>query len=232
LHLSFTLFALILVALKLGQVAAQDLLNTQTALATTLVLLNQADRSHDVHVEVAHWVLKDLFDRLGTLVVGPGQVSVHDLVDEELLFEGGLGFLFWLLFRCLFLLFCLAGLLLLFSADDGLLECELDLDAVVFFEVAGHGDLDDGGVVLQVEKQLVEVDVDALGSVVENHHVLFHLANADDRGLEDFLDELALLGVHDLVVTLFELAINVDVLDVQARVVLEDFVVGPGFDVL
>lgn len=211
---------------------AQDLLNTKTALTTTLVLLNQADSSDDVHLEVADGVLNDFFNRLGALVVGPGQVSVHDLVNQELLFKGGLRFLFRLFLSCLLFFLGLAGLLLLFAADDGFFKGHLDLDAVVFLEVAGNGDLYNRGVVLQVKKKLVQVDINTLGSVVENDHVLLHLANADDRGLEDLLDELALLGVHDLVVTLFELAIDVDVLDVQARVVLEDFVVGPRFDVL
>lgn len=211
--------------------SAQNLLNTETTLATTLVFLNQADSGDDVHFEL-DGVLNDFFNRLGTLVVGPRQVSVHDFVDEELLLKGGLGLLFRLLFRCLLLLFGLAGLLLLFTADDRLFKRQLDLDAVVFFKVAGNGNLDDGGIVLQVEEQLVEMDVDALGSVVENDHVLLHLANSDDRGLEDFLDELAFLRVDDLVVTLLKLAIDVDVLDVQARVMLEDFVVGPGFYVL
>ena len=38
--------------------------------------------------------------------------------------------------------------------------------------------------------------------------------------------------MHDLVVALFELAINVDVLDVKAGEVLKNFVVGPRLDVL
>jgi hypothetical protein len=38
--------------------------------------------------------------------------------------------------------------------------------------------------------------------------------------------------MHDLVVALLELAINVDVLDVETGEVLENFIVGPRFNVL
>jgi len=38
--------------------------------------------------------------------------------------------------------------------------------------------------------------------------------------------------VHDLVVALLELAININVLDVEAGEMLENFVVGPRLDVL
>jgi len=38
--------------------------------------------------------------------------------------------------------------------------------------------------------------------------------------------------VHDLVETLLEFAINVDVLDVETGEMLENFIVGPRLDVL
>jgi hypothetical protein len=75
------------------------------------------------------------------------------------------------------------------------------------------------------------VHIDALGPGVENAKVLLHFANASHGGLEHSLDEQALLGVHDLVVTVFEFAEDVNVLDVQASQVLEDFVFWPRFNV-
>jgi hypothetical protein len=38
--------------------------------------------------------------------------------------------------------------------------------------------------------------------------------------------------MHNLVVAVLKLAVDIDVLDVEAGQVLEDFVVGPTFDIL
>lgn len=74
--------------------------------------------------------------------------------------------------------------------------------------------------------------INALGPRVKQNEVLLHFANSANGGLQHALYEDSLLGVHDLVVALLELAINVDVLDVEAGEVLENFVVGPRLDVL
>ena len=76
------------------------------------------------------------------------------------------------------------------------------------------------------------MDVDGLRSGVEEHEVFLHLADTGDRRLEHSLDEETLLGVHNLVVAGFELAVDVDILDVQNSEVLEDFIIGPSFNVL
>lgn len=62
--------------------------------------------------------------------------------------------------------------------------------------------------------------------------VLLHFANTGHRRLEHSLDELSLLGVHDLIVALLQLPEDVDVLDVQTGQVLEQFIWGPLVDVL
>ena len=74
--------------------------------------------------------------------------------------------------------------------------------------------------------------INALGPRVKQNEVLLHFANAANGRLQHALNEDSLLGVHDLVVALLELAINVDVLDVEAGEVLENFVVGPRLNVL
>ena len=76
------------------------------------------------------------------------------------------------------------------------------------------------------------MNVNGLWSRVEQTKVFLHLANAADCRLQHSFDENSLLRVYDLVVALLELAINVDVLDVEAGEVLENFIVGPRLNVL
>ena len=76
------------------------------------------------------------------------------------------------------------------------------------------------------------MDVETLGSWVEEAEVFLHFADTADGALQYTLNKNALLGVHDLVVTVFELAVNINILDVQASQVLENFIVGPGLDIL
>lgn len=233
-HLAFADLALVFIGDSFLDVSALDLLDSDAALTTSLVLLDETNGRDNLHVE-REGVVHDLLDGLRSLVVGARQVSVHDLVNQEFLLLHGLGFGLGLVISRLLLLF-LAGLLLfLFLASvtfNLLLEGHLDLDLVVLLEVLGHGDLNNGWVVLQVEEQLIQVHIDALGPGVENAKVLLHFANASHGGLEHSFDEQALLGVHDLVVTVFEFAEDVNVLDVQASQVLEDFVIWPRFNVL
>lgn len=59
-HLAFADLALDIVVDNLGEVLLKDLLHSQTALATTLVLLDQADGRDDLHVQsegVVHYLL-------------------------------------------------------------------------------------------------------------------------------------------------------------------------------
>ena len=74
--------------------------------------------------------------------------------------------------------------------------------------------------------------IERSGSWVEEDHVLLDLANAANRGLQHALDVYALLWVHHLVVALLELAVDVDVLNIELSQVLEDFIVHPGLDQL
>jgi hypothetical protein len=78
---------------------------------------------------------------------------------------------------------------------------------------------------------LVQVDVDRLGARVEQTQVLLQFANAEDGGLEDALDVLALLRVDDLVVAVFKFLEDVDVLYVQLSQVGEDLIILPLLDV-
>ena len=71
----------------------------------------------------------------------------------------------------------------------------------------------------------------ALAEVVE-HKVLFDLADAANCALKNFFDENTLLRVHDLIVALFKLAVDLDVLDVQHCIVRESFLKTPEFTIL
>ena len=70
------------------------------------------------------------------------------------------------------------------------------------------------------------------GTEVVVHKVLFDLTDAADCALKHFFDEDALLWVHNLIVALLELAVDLDVLDVEHGVVGEPFLKAPQFTVL
>ena len=74
--------------------------------------------------------------------------------------------------------------------------------------------------------------IDGSLTEVEINQALLELANTADGALENLLDEDTLLWVHDLIVTLLKLAIDLDVLDVQDSVVGKLFFKSPIFDIL
>lgn len=76
------------------------------------------------------------------------------------------------------------------------------------------------------------MDVKTFRSRVVQTQVFLHLAYSANCTLKDALDKHTLLGVHHLVVAGFQLAVNVDVLDVQTGEVLENFIVRPVLNVL
>ena len=76
------------------------------------------------------------------------------------------------------------------------------------------------------------MNVKTLGSRVVQTQVFLHLADSANGTLKNAFDENTLLRVYHLVVTGLQLAVYVDVLDVQAGQVLENFVIGPVFYVL
>lgn len=117
-------------------------------------------------------------------------------------------------------------------ADNLLLEDEVDRDLVILAEIAGHWDLNHGRVVLEVKEETVEMDVDGASTEVVEDEELLDFANAADGALKHFLDEDALLRVHNLVVTLLELAVDLDVLNVEYGVVAEPFLEAPEFTIL
>jgi hypothetical protein len=76
------------------------------------------------------------------------------------------------------------------------------------------------------------VNVDRLGSGVEQTEVFLHFADTGDRRLQDSLDKEAFLWVYDLIVAVFELAVDVDILDIQTGEMLEYLVIRPTLNVL
>ena len=162
-HLTLFDLALDLIGVNLRVVLLQDLLHAESALTTTLILLNPADSRDYFHVE-SERIVHDFLDWIGAFIVCTGIVLVHVLIDHKLLLAHGLWLLRWLLFSSLFLAFLLFRwfffLFLASVALDFFFEGQLDLDLIVFLEVAGHWDLNYGWVILQIEQQLVQVNVD------------------------------------------------------------------------
>jgi len=64
--------------------------------------------------------------------------------------------------------------------------------------------------------------INGLLSVVVSNHLVLYLANTADRALKDLLDEDPLLWVNTLIVTLFKLPVDINVLDVKYSEILED----------
>lgn len=76
------------------------------------------------------------------------------------------------------------------------------------------------------------MDVDGARSEVVKDEELLDFADANDCALEHLLDKDAFLRVHDLVVALLELAVDLDVLDVEHCVMREPFFKTPKFTIL
>ena len=74
--------------------------------------------------------------------------------------------------------------------------------------------------------------VDGASTEVVEDEVLLDFANAANRALKHLLDEDALLRVLDLIIALFQLAVDFDVLNVQHGVVREPFLEAPKLTVL
>jgi hypothetical protein len=55
-----------------------------------------------------------------------------------------------------------------------------------------------------------------------------NLTNSEHGAFKNLLDITALLRLYHLVIALLKLSVDVDVLDVKAGQVLEDFIFGPG----
>ena len=63
--------------------------------------------------------------------------------------------------------------------------------------------------------------VDGAWSEVIIHQVLLELANAANSALQYFLDKNALLWMHNLIIAIFELPIDLYVFNVKDRVVIK-----------
>ena len=200
--------------------------NTLSPLPTSIILLNQANSLLDINIE-SEWILDHLYLWLVALVV-----LDHEVVNQGLLVEQRHGrylLLFVVVSLLLLFLLLLLGLLLFLSALllNWLLEDQIQLNAVIFSEIPRHWNLDHRGIVLQVKQQLVQVDVDGLLPGVELCDFILKLTNSANSALEHLLNEDALLRVDILIVALLELAIDIDVLNVEHGQVLEDLVLRP-----
>jgi hypothetical protein len=76
------------------------------------------------------------------------------------------------------------------------------------------------------------MDVYRLRSRVENDEVFLEFADSTDGAFKSFLDEDAFLGMNDLVITLLQFSVDIDVLNVQTSQMLEYLVLRPVFDIL
>jgi len=68
-------------------------------------------------------------------------------------------------------------------------------------------------------------------SGVEIDHVLLDVADTRDSTLQDPLDEYTFLRLHNLIVTLLKLPVDLDVLNIQGSEILENFIWLPISDV-
>lgn len=125
------------------------------------------------------------------------------------------------------LLFLLTALLL-----NWLLEGKVDGDLIELLEVARDWDLDDRWIILQIEKKLIEVHVHRGGTRIEEHQIFFNFADAANGRLEHLLDIDSLLWMHHLIVALLELAVDVDVFNIETSQMLEDLIGCPGLNIL
>ena len=76
------------------------------------------------------------------------------------------------------------------------------------------------------------MDVDGARPEVIVHQELFKLANATNRALQYFLDKNALLWMHNLIIALFELPIDLYVFDVENSVMVEALFQSPRITIL
>lgn len=126
----------------------------------------------------------------------------------------------------LLLLFFLLGLLFLGVVElDLLFECKLHGESVILSKISWDRNFDDRGVVFQIKQELIQVDVEGFwSSGVEIDHVLLDIADTRDGTLQDPLDEYTFLRLHNLIVTLLKLPVDLDVLNIQGSEVLENLI--------
>ena len=120
----------------------------------------------------------------------------------------------------LLLLFALLLLFLLLSTAfllHRVLELDVHRDLIELLEISRYRDLDNRGIVLQVKQELVQVDVHARRSRVEEHQIFLHLTYAANCGLQHSLYVNAFLGMDHLVVAFFQFPVDVDILHVETR---------------
>ena len=76
------------------------------------------------------------------------------------------------------------------------------------------------------------MDVDGARPEVIVYQELFKLANAANRTLQYFLDKNALLWMHNLIIALFKLPIDLNVFDVENGVMVEALFQSPRITIL
>ena len=149
----------------------------------------------------------------------------HGFIDLGILFFHNEHFLSF--FTIITLLLLLAALVL-----DLFLKDYIDRDLIVLLKVAGHTDFVDRRVIDEIKEEAIKMDVDGAGTEVIETQLFFELENTADRTLQHFLDEDALLRVHDLIIALLKLAVDLDVFDVEYDEVPEAFFETPKLAIL
>jgi len=177
-----------------------NFLNTLDTLATTLIALDEFDGLFDVQVN-SKLVVDYLINFIWFLVAQSFSISFHNVLFLYLQ-----SYFLWRLFflSCLLFLLFLAGffLLLFTTSIDFFLKDNIKFDIIFsVLEVAWDRNLNDRGVVLQVEEKLVQMHVERpIPRVVFRQHV-FDFANSKHGALHHSLDVISLLRMDHLVVT-------------------------------
>ena len=117
-------------------------------------------------------------------------------------------------------------------SNDFFLKDYIYRNLVVLLEVAWDRQFNYRWIILKIKEEAVKMDVDGARPEVIVHQELFKLANATNRALQYFLDKNALLWVHDLIIALFKLPIDLYVFDVENSVVVEALFQSPRITIL
>ena len=200
--------------------------DTLSTLSATIILLNEPDCLLDIDVE-----RERILNHLNLWLVTLANL-VHELTNKSCLLDEWHGW--WLLIALIIVLLLLLFLLLLWLLFlltalllNWLLKDEVELDSVILTEVTWHRDLNHRWIVLQIEEKLVEMHIKRILSRVELRDLELELADPTNGALEYFLYEDTLLRMHALIVALFELPVDIDVLYVEYGEVLEHLVLRP-----
>ena len=205
---------------------------TVTTLTTTLIFLDKSDGMDVWNIE-SIWIKNNFIYRV--LVVK----CLFELLINMHLFLSKRWVNFWwgiiicLLLFTFFLTSLLFSFLLLTSFSfDFLLKDDIYWDLIILLKVAWDWDLNHRWVILQIKEKSIQMDIDRASSVVEMNKEFLHLTNSANSALKNLFDKDSLLWVHNLIIALFEFAVNLNILDIKNSIMRPSFFNTPELTIL